>query len=120
MAASRAGTSTRALRDIERGRARRPRVHTLRSLAGTLGLNDDELAGLLADARTGPPRDTGRPSLLILGPLVLRRGRAPVPVAGPMLRRLLGLLALKHPEPATQRRSPTSSGRPGRHAPTRA
>ncbi|MFI0009421.1 BTAD domain-containing putative transcriptional regulator [Streptomyces globisporus] len=101
-AASRAGISTRALRDIERGRARRPRVHTLRSLAGTLGLSDDELAGLLADARTGPPRDTGLPSLLILGPLVLRRGRTPVPVAGPMQRRLLGLLALKHPEPATQ------------------
>ncbi|MFF8981937.1 BTAD domain-containing putative transcriptional regulator [Streptomyces globisporus] len=100
--ASRAGISTRALRDIERGRARRPRVHTLRSLGGALGLSDDELAGLLAEARTGPPRDTGRPSLLILGPLVLRRGRTPVPVAGPMLRRLLGLLALKHPEPATQ------------------
>ncbi|MFB7400037.1 hypothetical protein ACFCZR_07675 [Streptomyces rubiginosohelvolus] len=33
-----------------------------------------------ADARTGPPRDTGRPSLLILGPLVLRRGWTPVPV----------------------------------------
>ncbi|MEU2408067.1 BTAD domain-containing putative transcriptional regulator [Streptomyces rubiginosohelvolus] len=101
-AASRAGISTRALRDIERGRARRPRVHTLRSLAATLGLSDDELADLLADARTGPPRDTGRPNLLILGPLVLRRGRTPVPVSSPMLRRLLGLLALKHPEPATQ------------------
>ncbi|MFE6915315.1 BTAD domain-containing putative transcriptional regulator [Streptomyces rubiginosohelvolus] len=101
-AASRAGISTRALRDIERGRARRPRVHTLRSLAATLGLSDDELADLLADARTGPPRDTGRPSLLILGPLVLRRGPTPVPVAGLMPRRLLGLLALKHPEPATQ------------------
>ncbi|WP_236602348.1 helix-turn-helix domain-containing protein, partial [Streptomyces sp. MBT72] len=79
-AASWAGISTRALRDIERGRARRPRVHTLRSLAATLGLSDDELADLLADARTGPPRDTGRPSLLILGPLVLRRGRTPVPI----------------------------------------
>ncbi|MFJ3576467.1 helix-turn-helix domain-containing protein [Streptomyces rubiginosohelvolus] len=79
-AASRAGISTRALRDIERGRALRPRVHTLRSLAATLGLSDDELADLLADARTGPPRDTGRPNLLILGPLVLRRGRTPVPV----------------------------------------
>ncbi|EFE79222.1 NB-ARC domain-containing protein [Streptomyces filamentosus] len=101
-AASGAGISARALRDIERGRARRPRAHTLRRLAGTLGLSDDELADLLADARTGPPRDTGRPSLLILGPLVLRRGRTPVPVVGPMLRRLLGLLALKHPEPATQ------------------
>ncbi|MGW4036200.1 hypothetical protein ACWEIM_07905 [Streptomyces sp. NPDC004778] len=39
------------------GCARRPRVHTLRSLAGTLGLSDDELAGLPA-AR--PIRTVGR------------------------------------------------------------
>ncbi|WP_343240300.1 BTAD domain-containing putative transcriptional regulator [Streptomyces sp. SID14515] len=102
-AASRAGVSTRALRDIERGRVRRPRPHTLRSLAEALALSGEELADLLAAAaRTGPPRDTGRPRLLILGPLALRRGRTPVPVTSPMLRRLLGLLALKHPEPATQ------------------
>ncbi|MFJ9107531.1 BTAD domain-containing putative transcriptional regulator [Streptomyces sp. NPDC102283] len=100
-AASRAGISTRALRDIERGRARRPRPRTLRSLAGTLGLSGEELADLLA-ARTGPPRDTGRPRLLVLGPLALQRGRTPLPVTSPMLRRLLGLLALKHPESATQ------------------
>ncbi|MFE7136801.1 BTAD domain-containing putative transcriptional regulator [Streptomyces sp. NPDC057644] len=101
-AASRAGISTRALRDIERGRAHRPRPGTLRGLAEPLGLSGDELAHLLTAARSGPPRDTGRPRLLILGPLALRRGRTPVPVTGPMLRRLLGLLALKHPEPATQ------------------
>ncbi|MFE6770747.1 BTAD domain-containing putative transcriptional regulator [Streptomyces fimicarius] len=102
-AASRAGVSTRALRDIERGRVRRPRPHTLRSLAEALELSGEELADLLtAAARTGSPRDTGRPRLLILGPLTLRRGRTPVPVTSPMLRRLLGLLALKHPEPATQ------------------
>ncbi|MFE7334280.1 BTAD domain-containing putative transcriptional regulator [Streptomyces griseus] len=103
-AASRAGVSTRALRDIERGRVRRPRPHTLRSLAEALELSGEELADLLtAAARTGAPRDTGRPRLLILGPLTLRRGRTPVPVTSPMLRRLLGLLALKHPGPATQR-----------------
>ncbi|MGW6717798.1 BTAD domain-containing putative transcriptional regulator [Streptomyces sp. NPDC054995] len=101
-AASRAGISTRALRDIERGRAHRPRAGTLRGLAEPLGLSGDELADLLTAARTGPPRETGRPRLLILGPLALRRGRTPVPVTGPMLRRLLGLLALRHPEPATQ------------------
>ncbi|MGW6287925.1 BTAD domain-containing putative transcriptional regulator [Streptomyces sp. NPDC055107] len=100
-AASRAGISTRALRDIERGRARRPRPRTLRSLAATLGLSGEELADLLA-APTGPPRDTGRPRLLVLGPLALQRGRTPLPVTSPMLRRLLGLLALKHPESATQ------------------
>ncbi len=101
-AAAGAGISTRALRDIERGRARRPRPRTLSSLAEPLGLSSDELAGLLTAARTGPPRDAGRTRLLILGPLGLQRGRTPVPVTGPMLRRLLGLLALKHPEPATQ------------------
>lgn len=100
-AASRAGISTRALRDIERGRARRPRPRTLRSLAATLGLGGEELADLLA-APTGPPRDTGRPRLLVLGPLALQRGRTSLPVTSPMLRRLLGLLALKHPESATQ------------------
>ncbi|WP_236654752.1 BTAD domain-containing putative transcriptional regulator [Streptacidiphilus anmyonensis] len=102
-AASRAGISTRALRDIERGRVQRPQPRTLERLAEALGLTGDELAELLAVARTGPPRGAGRPRLLILGPLSLQRGQAPVPVTSPMLRRLLGLLALKHPEPTTQR-----------------
>ncbi|WP_329622655.1 NB-ARC domain-containing protein [Streptomyces sp. NBC_01255] len=102
VAASRAGISTRALRDIERGRVRQPQSRTLQRLAEALGLTGGELADLLSSARTGPPRDTVRPRLLILGPLSLQRGRTPVPVTSPMLRRLLGLLALKHPEPATQ------------------
>ncbi|MFE2722001.1 BTAD domain-containing putative transcriptional regulator [Kitasatospora sp. NPDC059327] len=100
-AAARAGISTRALRDIEHGRVRRPQSRTLRHLAGALGLTDGERADLLAATRTGPPRGAGRPRLLILGPLALQRGRTPLPVTGPMLRRLLGLLALKHPGPAT-------------------
>ncbi|MGW1295429.1 helix-turn-helix domain-containing protein [Streptomyces sp. NPDC002533] len=119
-AAARAGISARALRDIERGRALRPRAYTLRSLAGPLGLSDDELTDLLTDARTGPPRDTGKPSLLILGPLVLRRGRTPVPVTSPMLRRLLGLLALKYPGPATQQEITDILWPSGPPTPTRA
>ncbi|MEU3747016.1 MULTISPECIES: BTAD domain-containing putative transcriptional regulator [Streptomyces] len=102
VAAARAGISTRALRDIERGRVRRPQSRTLQRLAQALGLTNGELADLLATAGTPPPRDAGRPRLLILGPLSLQSGRTPVPVTSPMLRRLLGLLALKHPEPATQ------------------
>ncbi|MFI9327730.1 BTAD domain-containing putative transcriptional regulator [Kitasatospora sp. NPDC052868] len=101
-AATRAGISTRALRDIEHGRVRQPRPRTLQRLGEALGLSGCELADLLAAVRTGPPPGAGRPRLLILGPLALQRGRTPVPVTSPMLRRLLGLLALKHPEPATQ------------------
>src|SRR5690349_7647242 len=80
VAASRAGISTRALRDIERGRVRRPQSRTLQRLAQALGLTGGELTDLLAAARTGPPRGAGRPRLLILGPLSLQRGRTPVPV----------------------------------------
>ncbi|MGW6963578.1 BTAD domain-containing putative transcriptional regulator [Streptomyces zaomyceticus] len=101
-AAARAGISTRALRDIERGRVRRPQSRTLQRLAETLGLTGAELVDLLAATRTGPSRAAARPRLLILGPLSLRRGQSPVAVSSPMLRRLLGLLALKHPEPSTQ------------------
>ncbi|WP_329308658.1 BTAD domain-containing putative transcriptional regulator [Streptomyces microflavus] len=103
VAALRAGISTRALRDIERGRVQRPQARTLQRLAEVLELTGGELAELLATTRTGPPRGATRPRLLILGPLALQRGRDPVPVTSPMLRRLLGLLALKHPEPSTQR-----------------
>ncbi|WP_406208268.1 tetratricopeptide repeat protein [Kitasatospora sp. NBC_01560] len=103
LAALRAGISTRALRDIERGRVQRPQSRTLQRLAGALELTGGELADLLAASRTGPARGAGRrPRLLILGPLTLQHGQTPVPVTSPMLRRLLGLLALKHPEPSTQ------------------
>ncbi|MFE2292011.1 BTAD domain-containing putative transcriptional regulator [Streptomyces sp. NPDC059452] len=118
VAAARAGISTRALRDIERGRVRRPQARTLQRLAEALGLTGGELAELLAAARTGTPRGAGRPRLLILGPLALQRGRTPVPVTSPMLRRLLGLLALKYPEPSTQQEISDTlwpSGPPGSH-----
>ncbi|CAM5687334.1 Helix-turn-helix domain-containing protein OS=Streptomyces cyaneofuscatus OX=66883 GN=G3I52_18665 PE=3 SV=1 [Streptomyces cyaneofuscatus] len=79
------------------------RAPPLQHLAEVLELTGSELADLLAVTRTGPPRGAARPRLLILGPLALQRSQAPVPVTSPMLRRLLGLLALKHPEPSTQR-----------------
>ncbi|MFF2951191.1 BTAD domain-containing putative transcriptional regulator [Kitasatospora sp. NPDC057965] len=101
-AAARAGVSTRALRDLEHGRVRRPRAGTLRQLAEALRLTDGELAELLATTPAEPADGAGRPRLLILGPLVLRHDRTTVPVTGPMVRRLLGLLALKHPAPATR------------------
>lgn len=102
VAASRAGISTRALRDIERGRVQRPHSRTLQRLADALGLTGGELADLLDAARSGPPRGAGRPRLLILGTLSLQRGQTPVAVTSPRLRRVVGLLALKHPEPSTQ------------------
>ncbi|MFF7453786.1 BTAD domain-containing putative transcriptional regulator [Kitasatospora sp. NPDC008115] len=117
-AAERAGISTRALRDIEHGRVRRPRTDTLRRLAEVLELTGGELADLLTAARTEPARGAGRPRLLVLGPLVLQHGRTPVPVTGPMVRRLLGLLALKHPGPATRQEITDTlwpSGPPGSH-----
>ncbi|MFF0389482.1 BTAD domain-containing putative transcriptional regulator [Kitasatospora sp. NPDC004615] len=94
-AAERAGLSTRALRDLEQGRVRRPRPRTLRQLAEALAISDEELADAQRELDDGP-------RLLVLGPLELRNGGDPVPVTSPMLRRLLGLLALKHPEPATR------------------
>ncbi|MFB7472828.1 BTAD domain-containing putative transcriptional regulator [Kitasatospora sp. NPDC056184] len=117
-AAERAGISTRALRDLEHGRVRRPRADTLRRLAEALELTGAEPADLLAAGRAEPARDAGPPRLLILGPLALQHGRTPVPVTGPMLRRLLGLLALKHPGPATRQEITDTlwpSGPPGSH-----
>ncbi|MEY9849360.1 DNA-binding SARP family transcriptional activator/DNA-binding XRE family transcriptional regulator [Streptacidiphilus sp. BW17] len=102
VAASRAGISTRALRDIERGRVQRPQTRTLQRLAEALQLTRGERADLLAVGRTAPPRGVSRPRLLILGPLSLQRGDGSVSVTSPMLRRLLGLLVLKYPESSTQ------------------
>ncbi|MFJ5922599.1 BTAD domain-containing putative transcriptional regulator [Kitasatospora sp. NPDC092948] len=96
-AAARAGLSARGLRDLEQGRVATPRPGTLRRLAEALALTGAELAELAEPQ----PESADRPRLLVLGPLALRRGDGTVPVSSPMLRRLLGLLALKHPEPAT-------------------
>ncbi|MEU8566778.1 BTAD domain-containing putative transcriptional regulator [Streptomyces pathocidini] len=99
--ASKAGMSTRALRDIENGRVRRPQLRTVQSLTGALGLPHEEVGDLLAAAREAPARGAAKPRFLILGTLSVQRGQRTVPVTTPMLRRLLGLLVLKHPEPAT-------------------
>ncbi|GLW68783.1 regulatory protein AfsR [Kitasatospora phosalacinea] len=109
-AAARAGLSARALRDLEHGRVRRPRENTVRRLAEALGLTGHQAAELraaaAADHAAGSDAATtaghGRTTLLLLGPLLLRRGRATVPIDSPTLRRLLGLLALTHPAAATR------------------
>ncbi|WP_404869135.1 BTAD domain-containing putative transcriptional regulator [Kitasatospora griseola] len=100
--AERAGLSARALRDLEQGRVGRPRAGTLRRLAEAFALTGEEMAELTdgQDELAGGGLE-GSPRLLVLGPLALRQGDGTVPVTSPMLRRLLGLLALKHPEPAT-------------------
>ncbi|MGW4380562.1 BTAD domain-containing putative transcriptional regulator [Kitasatospora sp. NPDC004531] len=92
--AERAGLSARALRDLEQGRVRHPRAGTVRQLAEALALTEQEVRELAEPAQEGP-------HLLLLGPLEVRRAGGVVPVTGPTVRRLLGLLALKHPEPAT-------------------
>ncbi|MFF4339618.1 BTAD domain-containing putative transcriptional regulator [Kitasatospora sp. NPDC001540] len=113
-AAARAGLSARALRDLEHGRVRRPRENTVRRLVDALGLTERQAADLRSAAATGGATggatglDTatatgpGRTTLLLLGPLLLRRGRDTVPIDSPTLRRLLGLLALTHPAAATR------------------
>ncbi|MFD6415019.1 BTAD domain-containing putative transcriptional regulator [Streptomyces sp. NPDC060194] len=102
-AAARGGLSTRALRDIERGRVARPRERSLRRLASALGLAEGEQDALLRAGRSGPVPAPPGPRLLVLGPAAVRRGRDTVAVSGPMVRRLLGLLALRYPGEATDR-----------------
>ncbi|MFB7950171.1 BTAD domain-containing putative transcriptional regulator [Kitasatospora phosalacinea] len=117
-AADRAGLSARGLRDLERGRVGRPRARTVQRLVDALGLTAQQAVALreaaLRDAtlpgaalrgaalRPDGAAGNGRTTLLLLGPLLLRRGRDTVPVDSPTLRRLLGLLALTHPAAATR------------------
>ncbi|MFC8716110.1 BTAD domain-containing putative transcriptional regulator [Kitasatospora sp. NPDC057198] len=103
-AAGRAGLSTRALRDLEHDRVRRPRERTVQRLVDALALTGPRADALrAAAARNDGPPGTGRgTTLLLLGPLLLRRGRDTVPIGSPTLRRLLGLLALTHPAAATR------------------
>ncbi|MQA88539.1 MAG: tetratricopeptide repeat protein [Streptosporangiales bacterium] len=92
----RAGVSVRAVRDIERGRVRRPRRDSVRRLAAAAGLDPTEASSLAA---VDPPDDrrpgADRLEIGVLGPLTVHRARRPVD-AGPMSQRcLLGLLALR-------------------------
>ncbi|RFU83339.1 helix-turn-helix domain-containing protein [Streptomyces triticagri] len=100
--ADRADLSTRALRDIERGRVSRPHLRTVQRIAAALGLPDQDVRELHEAARSGPPRISSRFRVHILGPLQVLRGDVAIEVHRPMLRRLLGLLALRRPHAATQ------------------
>ncbi|MFB6815294.1 BTAD domain-containing putative transcriptional regulator [Streptomyces sp. NPDC056347] len=100
--AARAGMSTRALRDIENGRVRQPQSGTVRRLVTALGLTDAEAASLRSAVRGEAERAGGELRLLVLGTLAVRRGGSEVLVARPMLRRTIGLLVLRHPQPVTR------------------
>ncbi|MFJ6758314.1 BTAD domain-containing putative transcriptional regulator [Streptomyces sp. NPDC091273] len=105
--AERAGVSVRTLRDIEQGRVRRPQTRTLQLLADALGLDADAARRLAPPARDAArPCDDGRPAdgrlqIGILGPLSVRYRGVETPVQATKVRRLLALLALQHPEPAS-------------------
>lgn len=58
--AFRAGLTPNAVSDLERGKTRRPHPHTVRSLADTFELSEDERASLLAAV---PKRDTTAPQI---------------------------------------------------------
>src|SRR5439155_1736376 len=84
-----AGVSVRAVRDIERGRVRRPRKDSVRRLAAAVGLDPTAL-----DERLG----VDRLEIRLLGPLTVHRADAPVDVGPPRQRCVPGLLGLRqHP-----------------------
>ncbi|MFF3675557.1 BTAD domain-containing putative transcriptional regulator [Streptomyces sp. NPDC002120] len=109
--AERAGVSVRTLRDIEQGRVRRPQTRTMQLLADALGLDADAARQLSLPARGAVRPAGGRPGdrcpgderlrIGILGPLSVRYRGAETPVQATKVRRLLALLALQHPEPAS-------------------
>lgn len=63
--AGRAGLTSNAISDLERGRRRRPYPHTVRSLADALGLSEEERAALVAAV---PSRDGGRSAAVAVDP----------------------------------------------------
>ena len=99
--AARAGLSLRAIRDIERGRVRRPRQESLARLTAALQLADAERDELLTVLTVADPTDQ-RPRIGVLGPLVVWRGGVGLDLGPPMRRRMLGLLAL-HPRQVLHR-----------------
>ena len=92
--AQRAGIGVRTLRDLERNRVRHPRPWSLRRLAVALRVSGADRGRLLATARPAAATRGGL-GVEALGPLVVRRDRVVVEVSQPILRRLLGLLAVQ-------------------------
>ena len=105
--AARAGLSVRALRDIEQGRVRRPRMGSVHRLVDALSLTGLERVALLdafGEAGTHRPEGAGGAVRIdVLGPLVLRRGAATLHIGQAMPRTLLCLLALHAGEPVPVR-----------------
>jgi DNA-binding SARP family transcriptional activator/tetratricopeptide (TPR) repeat protein len=81
-----AGVSIRAVRDIERGRVRRPRQDSIRRLAAAVGLDPAAL-----EERRG----ADRLEIKLLGPLTVHRAGAPVDLGPRQQRCVLGLLGLQ-------------------------
>jgi transcriptional regulator with XRE-family HTH domain len=87
--AFRAGLSPNAISDLERSKRRRPRPHTVRSLADALGLSEEKHASLVAAVpRTGKDRAT--PAATYVPGLPI----PPTPLLGrePHLEEVTGLL----------------------------
>ncbi|MFC0529911.1 BTAD domain-containing putative transcriptional regulator [Phytohabitans kaempferiae] len=91
--ADRAGLSVGGLRDLEQGRVAAPRPATLRRLAASLGVSDEEAAGLVRlGQRANPPVHDLR--IQVLGPLAVVAGAESVDLGSTKQRTLLAVLAL--------------------------
>lgn len=103
--AARAGLSLRGLRDMETGRSGRPHLASIRRLAEALGLDPDDRASLLtpvgvvSPANPLAPATPGGSAVGILGPLTIQGDGEQKQCRAPMLRHVLGLLALHAPDP---------------------
>ena len=102
--AGRAGLSERGLRDLERGRSRRPHLTSIQRLAEAMDLTPAERELLLrrnggpVTPAAAPQASRGPAGVGILGPLSVTVDAHPVRVGASMLRTLLGLLALHAPD----------------------
>ncbi|WP_433219640.1 tetratricopeptide repeat protein [Dactylosporangium sp. CS-047395] len=100
--AGRAGLSVRGLRDIEHDRVRRPRPESVERLADALRLSEDDRHALRSALTGGGKGAAQTVQVRVLGPLSVAREDVAVEVGSPMLRSLLGLLAI-HPRQAVSR-----------------
>ena len=101
--AERSGISVRALRNLEKGSVDRPHATSIGRLAAALGVSGGELAALLGgdDSEAGESKAAGWVRVGVLGPLTVLRDRTAIDVPSPLLRTLLGLLALQFRQPVS-------------------
>ncbi|KGM00502.1 BTAD domain-containing putative transcriptional regulator [Cellulomonas cellasea] len=103
------GLSVRGLRDLERGRVRKPREESLRRLFAVLGIHGSDRERILASVAQHPrpalaEQTSPLPSVTVdvLGALTLCRDGAEVPVSGSVPRAVLGLAALRLGRPVSR------------------